>query len=145
MTWESDTAKRISDQWRTLAEKFAIDGLTAEEILAVVMSESNGDAGAINPLDPSYGLMGVSLLIGGVYGQVTNAEQLYDPEINVRAGSWYLNFLKKKYAERFPLDGVNGWVQIYNLGETKFLKGVRHVGYEEAFVKHWKSFQGVRE
>lgn len=131
----------VRSAWSALATKYArVRGnLTANEILSVVVNESNGDAKAYNQNDPSYGLMGVTLLIGKQFCfELTSASDLFTPEKNVEAGSGYMAFLKKKYGLHHPV-GVfppTGWIMMYNLGEPRFLRGERVPDYEAAFLKH---------
>ena len=109
-------------QWVPLAQQFAqvYANLDPAEILAVIWNESTGDPKGSNPGDPSWGLMGVTMLIGKAYAGVTDNSQLFDPATNVRAGAGYLSALKNEYEGQFP-----DWPDAYNVGETKFNKGIR--------------------
>jgi len=110
-------------QWADLAQKYAQINpiLGPEEILAIIWNESSGNPNATNPGDPSWGLMGVTMLIGAAYAGVTDPSQLLDPETNVKAGSAFLAKLKNEYSGSNP----NDWPDAYNVGETAFNKGVR--------------------
>lgn len=134
------------EQWRSLAETNATTNpvLDPNEILAIVWEESSGDPNSENPSDPSYGLMGVELPIGKQFSRsVATAADLFVPENNVEAGSGFLAYLKLRYATRFPLtDPQNGWVQIYNVGEPKFLAGRRNTAYQAKFVAHLSALGG---
>ena len=125
-------------QWNSLCLEFANNSgvLLPEEIKAIIMIESSGNPNSQNPNDPSYGLMGVTVPIGKEFSSIQTATDLFDPNINIEAGSGLLAYLKTKYAVRFPLDGVGGWVQMYNLGEPKFMAGERVPNYEEKFSKY---------
>lgn len=113
-------------QWGSLAQayaqKYAI--LNPEEILAIVWNESTGNPAAVNPGDPSYGLMGVTIPIASYYGGVNTAASLADPSTNINCGAGFLADLKNKYSAQHP----NDWPDAYNVGETKFLQGVRSPG-----------------
>ena len=140
--------QKIWTEWAPLATKWAFlrAGLSPCEILAIVIEESDGNVAAVNEADPSYGLMGVSLLIGKQYASVNTANRLYDPDTNVKAGSGYLGYLKFRYAKNFPIGAArNGWPQCYNLGETRFLKGERAPGYEEAFIAHLSALNPIAQ
>lgn len=110
-------------QWASLAQSFAqkYSILDPEEILAVVWNESTGNPAAVNPGDPSYGLMGVTIPIAQYYGGVNTAASLADPSTNMNAGAGFLADLKSKYSAQHP----NDWPDAYNVGETKFLAGER--------------------
>jgi membrane-bound lytic murein transglycosylase MltF len=132
------TIQSVYDNWNDLASNWAdVSGvLTNKEILAIIVNESSGNPQAFNPGDPSYGLMGVSELIGKAYAGIADVSELYNPYTNIKAGSGFLAELKRKFASTFPLDGKSGWVQMYNEGQTHFLQGSRASGYEIAFLDH---------
>jgi soluble lytic murein transglycosylase len=81
-------------------------------LAAVIYQESKFDAGARSP-SGAIGLMqlrpdtakGIALRTGGVAFRV---DDLLDPELNVRYGSWYLQHLFRKYGdERLVLAAYN--------------------------------------
>lgn len=129
---------QLSRQWANIQ-----GNLEPEEIKAIIMIESSGFVEAVNPNDPSFGLMQVTRLIGKAFGGITEDKQLFDVQTNLKAGTGFLSELKQKYAVRFPLsDPKNGWVQMYNTGEPLFLnKGVRNVSYQEKFVAFTARFR----
>lgn len=133
-----NTIQKVYDEWNDLASNWAdVSGvLSNKEILAIIVNESSGNPQAFNPEDPSYGLMGVSELIGKAYAGIADVSELYNPYTNIKAGSSFLAELKRKFAATFPLDGKNGWIQMYNEGQTHFLQGHRSSGYETAFMEH---------
>jgi soluble lytic murein transglycosylase-like protein len=137
--------QQVLNDWRALATLWATarGNLEPAEILAIITEESSGNPKAMNPGDPSWGLMGVSLFIGKEYAGVANGTQLYDPTQNIKAGSGFLSYLKARYANTYPLkdDPPAGWIQAYNLGEPAFLKGERVPGYEQAFLGHLAAFR----
>jgi len=134
------------EQWRPLAEQYAQVNsiLDPNEILAIVWNESSGDPKSFNKNDPSWGLMGVQLLIGRKFASVSDSTELSDPETNIKAGSGFLAYLKSNYEDRFPLtDPQNGWVQMYNAGEPRFLSGaVRATRYQADFLAHLAALGG---
>jgi soluble lytic murein transglycosylase-like protein len=133
-------------QWRQLAKKFALihDVLSAEEILAVIWSESSGNQKAINPADPSYGLMQVTMPIAMKFShRVHTPVDLYDPDINVEAGSGFLAYLKTRYAQTNPLtDPDTAWIAAYNEGEPNLWKKTPDPKYIAAFVSHLAELTG---
>lgn len=138
----------VYDTWLPLAEKWATEygSITPFEILACITEESNGNPDAVNWNDPSYGLMSVELWLGKAYAGVADRIQLMDPDVNIKAGAGYLNYLKHRYAKDYPLGSTQGgWIQMNNLGETKFLKGERVPGYESAFQTHLAALQALAE
>lgn len=129
-------------QWGALAQKYAqiYANLDPEEILAVIWNESTGNPKATNPGDPSWGLMGVTLLIGRFYAGVTDPNQLFDPETNINAGSAFLSHLKQKYGD------APDWPDAYNVGETKFDAGVRSPTvptYSQRYFSHVGQLLGL--
>lgn len=120
-------------QWQDFAEKYAAlrPGLLPIEILAIIWEESTGDPNAVNPNDPSYGLMGIEMPIAAAYGKVTNSDELYEPDINIQIGSAFLYHLKTQYASAFP-----NWITGYNEGETQLREGRPDPAYLAAFNAH---------
>ncbi len=132
------------DQWNSLClqNATASQTLLPEEIKAIIAIESSGNPDSQNPNDPSYGLMGVTMYIGREFGGVSTSSDLFDPATNVQAGSGFLDYLKAKYADRFPLNTSDGWVQMYNLGEPRFLAGERVPSYLSKFNSFISQFSG---
>jgi len=131
-------------QWDSLciSNSEASQNLLPEEIKAIIAIESSGNPNSQNPNDPSYGLMGVTMYIGREFAGVSSSSDLFVPETNVQAGSGFLDYLKTKYADRFPLNTSDGWVQMYNLGEPRFLKGERVPSYLSKFNSFVPQFSG---
>jgi len=127
-------------QWKSTAEKYAAihPVLKPNEILAIIWSESSGNPKAINPADPSYGLMQVTIAIGRKFSmRVTTPADLMDPDTNIEAGSGFLAHLKTAYAESYPLTDPNcAWVAAYNEGEPNLWQKRPDPNYIAAFVSH---------
>lgn len=121
-------------QWRELAEKYAdiTPPILANEILAVIWNESTGNPDAVNPHDPSYGLMQLTMPIAKAFGGVTDSQQLFNPELNIMIGSAFLAHLKMTYSEHFP----DTWIAGYNEGEGNLTRGVPDPDYVAAFNSH---------
>jgi soluble lytic murein transglycosylase-like protein len=128
-------------QWTALAQKYAAirAPLTANEILAIVWSESTGNPNAVNPSDPSYGLMQITLPIAKFYGGITISQQLFDPDRNVSIGSAFLAHLKESYSEHFPTT----WVAGYNEGEGNLTRGRPDPSYVAAFDSHMQELAAL--
>jgi soluble lytic murein transglycosylase-like protein len=120
-------------KWRDLANKYAgiHPILTPNEVLSIIWEESTGDPNAVNPGDPSWGLMQTTMLIAKYYGGITEHLRLFDPDLNVSIGSAFLADLKTKYQSTFP-----NWVTGYNQGEKNLLAGSKDQAYWDAFNSH---------
>jgi len=98
-------------------------------IRAIVGVESGYNPRAINLKDrpPSVGLMGIKVPTARYYVPwIEIEEQLFDAPTNLRAGIRFVKDLENKWLASYALDGV---IQMYNLGETRFLKGERSPDY----------------
>lgn len=138
--------QKVLDSWHDLAQHWSSvrGNLSAIEILATITEESGGNPVAINPSDPSWGLMGVSLYIGKKYAGISIGSSLFDPNINIDAGSGFLSYLKETYGSRHTLGSADGgWIQMYNMGEPAFQSGKRVPGYEQAYMGHIAAFQAM--
>jgi soluble lytic murein transglycosylase-like protein len=137
-------------RWQALCEKYAaLSGgkddsnnilppvLLWQEIASILWNESTGNPDAVNPGDPSWGLMGVERWCGMKFAGAVTAQEIIDPEINIKAGSGYLSYLKARYAKEYP---NAAWVAMYNCGEPAFLRGFRDEPYVSAFVAKMQAF-----
>jgi soluble lytic murein transglycosylase-like protein len=120
-----------------LYKKWAdLRGLDWKLLKAIAMTESNENPNAIGDDGRSLGLMQTQLLIGKAYANVSNIEELYIPDKNVEAGSGFLADLLSKYS-------LNGAIQAYNIGETKFNKGISSPDYLAKVLKNYHSITEV--
>ena len=112
-------------------------------LAAVIYQESRfnarakSDSGAIGLMQLLPGTAkGIAVRTGGSRFQVAD---LYDPEINVRYGSWYLRHLLDKYD-----DDVNKALAAYNGGQGNVDRGVQ---YDEtrAYVERVLELRGTYE
>lgn len=88
-------------------------------IKAIIRVESAFDPNAVNLSDPSAGLMQTTpATASAVLGHKVDIAGLKNPVVSIEAGTRFLAYLVKRY----PLDDA---IQMYNLGETKFKRGVR--------------------
>jgi soluble lytic murein transglycosylase-like protein len=103
-------------------------GVRPERIKAVIYIESRGVPSAVNPSDPSYGIMQMTLPTAGFYAKanLVPKDLTEHPGFAILLGARYLADLQKKYSARFQFAE---WVQAYNVGETKFNRGIRNPGY----------------
>jgi soluble lytic murein transglycosylase len=101
-------------------------------LAAVIYQESKFDADARSP-SGAIGLMqllpetakGIALRTGGSRFRV---DDLYDPELNVRYGAWYLRHLLEKY------DDLELALAAYNGGQGNVDRGIRYAE-TEAYVE----------
>jgi soluble lytic murein transglycosylase-like protein len=113
-------------------------GVEEALIRAHIQVESSGNPNASNPLDPSWGLMGITPICAQDYGFVLDwhnptAEEIANlrrPEINIEIGTRHLSYLHGKY-------DFTTATQMYNCGEFNFnVKGVRVPEYLSR-VRRW--------
>ena len=110
-------------------------------IRAIIRVESNFNPRAKNPADPSYGLMQITPGLASDFGLIADPfsptrqeiNMLYDEANNMDVGCWYLSRLTSKY----PFDEA---VQMYNVGETGYKKGVRNLSYLEKVKRHYEQY-----
>lgn len=150
-------APELVTRWRSLIEQvIAAHSLPvlSSEVLAIVQKESSGEQYAVNVFDPSFGLGQLELPeaemyagIGSIparsldllackekpsYGYDTS-HPIFNPDKNLLGLARYLSHLKTRFAEEYPMTNVNrGWMCAYNLGETRFSKGLVDPGYVAA-------------
>ena len=94
--------------------------------------ESNFNIMAKNPSDPSFGLLQVTPGLAYDYGLITHhtnptryeIDRIMDPKNNLNVACWFIRNLRIKYT----FDEV---VQMYNVGEAGYNKGVRNLTYLE--------------
>jgi soluble lytic murein transglycosylase len=107
--------------WAEIIERHALDNdLDPLLIAAVIKVESNFNPNATSPKD-ARGLMQILPSTGSwVVSQIGlpsfSPESLYDPDINVRVGSWYLRHLLQQFKGNLPIalaayNGGSGNVQ----------------------------------
>jgi membrane-bound lytic murein transglycosylase MltF len=135
-------------QWQSLCEKYAGEHLilTWQEIAAIIYTESSGNPKAVNPADPSYGLMQITMPIGRKYSAAQTPTDLMDPDTNVEAGSGFLAYLKTRYAITNPLTDPNcAWVAAYNEGEPNLWSKRPDPNYIAAFVSHLNDLNSLEE
>lgn len=78
----------------------------------------------------SRGVMQLTFETGQKFNKkILKKTDLFHPEANIIAGIRYIKYLFKKY----PTASNEEIAQIYNLGETKFVQGVRNQAYANKF------------
>ena len=118
-------------------------GVERALIRAHIKVESDFNPYAVNPSDPSYGLMGITPQLAQDYGVVYDymnptaqeIAKLKDPEMNISIGTRYLAKLHKEY--EFDVA-----TQMYNCGITGYLKnGVRVPEYLAKIKRYYNEFR----
>lgn len=126
--------ENIQELIKFKARKF---GLDVALVRAIIKIESNFEARAKNPADPSYGYMQITPMLAQDYGLVrdyrnpTYAEiqKIYEPSNNLDIGCWFLSNLLKRHS-------FDEAVQMYNIGETGYsVYGRRNLSYLEKVRK----------
>src|SRR5205807_7685017 len=82
---------------------------------------------------------GIALHTGGTAVRI---DDLYDPEINVRYGAWYLHHLMQKYGdERTALAAYNAGQD--NVDRWRSTGGGVQFSETRAYVKHVEELKGI--
>lgn len=117
----SEVIQQISETIDDVFKKWASKrGLDWKLLKAIGLVESDLNPNAVGDDGASIGLMQVGRVVGGSYG--FSKFDLYNPDHNVEAGSGFLAEMISKY-------GLEGGIQAYNLGETKWRAGLRSPTY----------------
>lgn len=117
-------------------------GVEAALIRAIIRQESNFNVNAVNPNDPSYGLMQIMPILAQDFGyvkewqNVTEAEvaMIKRPDTNVQIGTRFLAKLLGKYPQ-----GVA--IQMYNVGEAGYNSGHRAAEYLEKVTRYYNEYK----
>lgn len=113
MAFRLSVAERgLRTQWDDLIYAMAGgDASIIALIKGIISTESEWNPGAINPADPSYGLMQILLGPGGPFPAV-RADDLLDPSTNITLGSTFILDLIRRF-------GMPGAVAAYNAGSPR--------------------------
>jgi soluble lytic murein transglycosylase len=95
-TWKQMLAKKVVGLWRDLAEQYAAYwNWDAANTLAIICYESGGNPNAVNPADPSKGLMAITpgalADFNRIVGRSYTFDQMLDPALNIEVGTWYIS------------------------------------------------------
>lgn len=116
--------KSLDDKIKKYAALNGLDWLLVKSICKI---ESNLNPKAVGDDGESLGLMQIQRSTAKGYG-ATDQTDLFDSDENLRFGCAFLSDLIKKY-------GLLMAIEIYNLGETKYLKGYRAPDYLNRVIK----------
>jgi len=103
--------------------------------------ESNFNVMAKNPRDPSYGLLQVTPALAYDYGLILHHENLnqyeidriMNPKNNLNVACWFIRNLRIKYS-------FDVAIQMYNVGEAGYNKGVRNLTYLEKVKRYYDEY-----
>lgn len=128
---EAVAALGLNTPWDDLITAMGGDASSIALIKGVIATESQWNPGAINPNDPSYGLMQI---LGGPKGPYPNVAiaDLMDPSTNITLGATYL----KNQLARF---GFPGGIAAYNSGTPFTRAGGQYVN--QAYVDSVLTYQ----
>lgn len=128
-----------------LAQQYG-QGNDVAEVMAIIATESSFNPNAVNPADPSYGLMAVTPNAARQVGMSGTDEQiaaaLMDPATNVQTGCAYLNWIRGFLASR-GMSGENAVIAAYNEGVGNALKGLPDLAYVSAVTGHWQEWRNA--
>jgi len=125
--------KSLDDLIKEKAEKY---GIELRLIRAIIKVESNFNPSAINLTDPSYGLCQVMPALAKGYGFAYDIKSLVNPDHNLNIALTFLKDLKQKYS-----GDLKAIIQAYNLGETKYNKGLKSPEYLEKVLYYY--YKGI--
>jgi hypothetical protein len=128
---ESVAALGLQTPWDDLITAMGGDASSIALVKGVIATESGWNPSAVNPADPSYGLMQILAGSRGPYPSVLISD-LMDPSTNITLGSTYL----KNQISRF---GFPGGIAAYNSGTPRTLPGGQYVN--QAYVDSVLSYQ----
>jgi len=119
----------------------SVYGLEPALVYAIAKVESNLNPLAKNPADPSYGLMQIMPMLAQDYGFVKDwrnptsfeINSLYDPNISLTIACQHLARLLRSYS-------MDVAIQMYNVGETGYKRGIRAKSYLEKVRGYYEAY-----
>jgi soluble lytic murein transglycosylase-like protein len=100
--------------------------------------ESDFRPDVFNSHDPSHGLYQLAFDTARSYNPtVKSVKDLYDVQTNTNAGIRFIKYLMVRY----PKATAGQIAQLYNLGETKYNRGIRNKAYKDKFLYWYKLYQ----
>ena len=110
---------------------------------AIAQKESGNNPAAVNPSDPSYGLFQIQEFWLSYFGYRRDKQLLMDPVIASDVAARILRYFRLRVN---PLTGdyfqFPAEVDIYNVGETKWARGVRNPAYRDDVARLYRVFGG---
>lgn len=113
-------------------------GVEKEISITFAKIESDFRPEVFNSNDPSHGLFQLAFETGTHFNKrIKTVKDLYNPRENAIAGIRFIKHLIVTY----PNASIGEIAQMYNLGETKFKRGVRNADYERQFLKWYDMYK----
>lgn len=100
-------------------------------LAAVLRLESDFDAGAVNPSDPSYGIGQVKLGTANEVRPGTTILELMDPMIGIEISARYIARLRDHYMIPLP-SGIDA----YNVGPGNWKSGKQNSWYRDTVLRY---------
>ena len=132
-----------TSEWRSIV----IDcskryGVEEALIMAHIQVESSGNPEAVNPSDPSYGLMGITPILAEDFGYIpdhtrviaSDIEKIKRPSVNIECGTRFIAKLHSKY-------DFDTATQMYNCGEQGYKNGVRVPTYLSRVKRYYNEYR----
>jgi soluble lytic murein transglycosylase-like protein len=137
--YRRNTAKKVVDQWRSTAEKYAAFWrVDCREILAIICQESSGNPDSVNPADPSRGLMQITPGALQDFNKATNRaytfQDMFVPWMNVEVGTWYYATRYQRTSDRKKAFAA------YNAGLGNIPAGMSYAEKVEKYLVHVKEY-----
>lgn len=131
--WKKEVADYVVKTWKRQVQEIQVYSYLWRYkapwtgwLLAMIAQESAGKEGAVNPKDPSYGLMMITPGCLSDYnrlkGKSFTTADLMNPEINLVVGIWYFDFLFAQYKGDYEKI-----VMAYNAGQGNIEAGRPHL------------------
>lgn len=131
-------ARRESEFDDLIANASKRHGVPVALIKAFIRTESTFNPEAVNPGDPSAGLMQTTPATASAFlGRPVTLNDLKNPATSIEAGTRYIAHLIRRY----PLDDA---IQMYNTGEPRFKKGLRVPDYLAKVKKYLAYYEGKK-
>ena len=103
--------------------------------------ESNFNVMAKNPSDPSFGLLQITPELAYDYGLITHyrdpsqyeIDRMMNVKNNLNVACWFIRNLRIEYSFEVA-------IQMYNVGEAGYNKGVRNLTYLEKVKRYYDEY-----
>ena len=127
--WNAIDRASYPKEYSDYVEKYAYEyGIPEYVVYSVIKVESNFESGAVS-VDGAVGLMQMMPStfnwLTGMLSENLNSAMLYDPETNIKYGTYYLSYLYQRYGS------WNETYAAYNAGQGKVDEWLRDEEYTD--------------